>query len=420
MIHKTRLNDVVSAVANGTRENPTNFYHTWYGWVSKGVLHVKSTSGARAREIWHFGIGQGTGSDLILKNTTGTAFCYTQASPEQETDPLRRALRLLSLPTTIVHRHNSGEVVELKGTWAHVDCNAHSAVSSILKTDATDSITEGKLRKGPGYYEEQDWLVQLTNATYAVVVGHSTDCDARISRRIWEIHLWGEADTAPVIKIVCEWMRGHGATVEMLEAKRNGGSLNWVAKNIAAGSAPWLLRAGDQEFPLYNNDGRVLLKGKYQYPESDNAIAAAINYGELGNEAILSILPAAQRKYEQAFADKTAAAAWLAQECKFFGKDGKLYLLSSPGRLRELEPGRYEQYGPVAVMNRHGLHADVLATAQRLGDPIQLSRLSYDEFEGEGVRVSCKTRSAGMFDDVKASEGFAAINDAFSFQVFKI
>jgi hypothetical protein len=421
MINKMGFMDVVAAVADGSREKPIAFFHTWSGWVSKGVLHIKSGSGARAREIWHFSVEQSKGSDILFKNTTGTAFCYTQRSPEQETDPLRKVLRLLSLPTTIIHYHRAGEEIELKGTWAHVDCNIHNARSSVLKTDATNPIVEGQHRKGPGYYKEEDWSIRLTDAAYAVIVGQSTDADARISRRIWEIHLWGQPDIAPVAKVVCEWMRGAGASVEMLQAERGGKAqrLDWVAKNIAPGSAPWLLRIGNAEFPLYYN-GRVLLKGKYQYPESNNAVAETINYGELDSEEILSVFPEQQRAYERAFADKAMAIEWLSANSRFFSKSGKLYILDSPGSLREVD-GRYEQSGPVAILNRYNLRAEMLAAASPLGDPIPLVRRSCNEYEGEGdVKLTCKTLSGGMFCDVKASAGYAAINNSFSFQVYKI
>lgn len=74
--------------AQATKNNQNNFYHTWYGWVSKNTLHITSKSGARRKEIWHFGVDDHQGKNLMLRNTTGTADCWTKSAGENELEKL--------------------------------------------------------------------------------------------------------------------------------------------------------------------------------------------------------------------------------------------------------------------------------------------------------------------------------------------
>jgi len=76
MLHHMSFDEIVAACDGATKQEKANFYHTWWGWISKGVLHVCSTSGAASRKIWHFDVRQNFGSRMFFKNTTGVAYCY--------------------------------------------------------------------------------------------------------------------------------------------------------------------------------------------------------------------------------------------------------------------------------------------------------------------------------------------------------
>jgi len=80
------FNEMVTLANGATKRNQAHLYHTWYGWITNGVLHVTSDSGARSKDIWHFPIGKCAGGVLIFKNTTGVAYCYTRKNPKALTE----------------------------------------------------------------------------------------------------------------------------------------------------------------------------------------------------------------------------------------------------------------------------------------------------------------------------------------------
>lgn len=82
MLQKIPFKEVVERCECATKRNKFNFYHTWWGWLSNGVLHVVSTSGAASRPIWHFNVSENRGKMLLLNNTTRSAYCYTRTREE--------------------------------------------------------------------------------------------------------------------------------------------------------------------------------------------------------------------------------------------------------------------------------------------------------------------------------------------------
>ena len=309
----------------------------------------------------------------------GAKKMYRVIQPEEETDPLRRLVRLAKLPIKILHRHKVGdEPLELSGQWAHLDCNWPNGRSSVLETDSPDEVVRGKLQNGPHYYRSRDWSVKITRATYAVVLGENSDHNGRIYKCVRAIHIWGDPSVEPVAIIVCGWLRGAGATQEMLEAERWGHLDEWMVKQIFSGSAPWMIKFGGHgEFPLcyYDYERAIRAKGKYQYPEYSNAIARIFN--NLDNDSVLGMLPKEQLSYANALLNKEAAITWLSSCGGFYQLNSKLYHAESSGLLRAVERDRYEYYGPLTVMHRHGLYDDVLSFATVLGEPCVLETEYY-------------------------------------------
>jgi hypothetical protein len=82
MLQVIAMAEVVKQVRGASKNAPVNFYHTWWGWTSKGVLHIKSRSGARTKECWHFPLKEGDNSNLLFKNTTAEAYVYRRPGPQ--------------------------------------------------------------------------------------------------------------------------------------------------------------------------------------------------------------------------------------------------------------------------------------------------------------------------------------------------
>ncbi len=83
-IQTVNFDDMILVATGATKKNQANLYHTWYGWVSKDILHITSRSGAARRKIWHFKIEREGGKNLMLKNTTRIADCWTKTVGENE------------------------------------------------------------------------------------------------------------------------------------------------------------------------------------------------------------------------------------------------------------------------------------------------------------------------------------------------
>lgn len=364
--------------------------------VKCGLGSVRFLRRGNAVEVVRYsGSGREKYRYAIRKNgewRVGSDRVYRMVKPEEEADPFRKLLRLANLPVAILHRHNPGEAVEFRGTWAHLHCHMPGGTSSFIETDSQEPISEGEFRRGTGYYREQSWSATISSATYAAVLGEKADSNGRVYRRVWELHIWGNPQVEPVAKLICEWLRGADATPEMLEAERHGQSREWMVAQVAGGSAAWMVKIGSEEFPLYHYIDRVRAKGKYQYPESNNAVARVFN--DLDNDSVIAILPEEQRAYARALLDKEFAVAWLASHARFFRRGEKLYhLADASGWLREVERDRYVEYGPLAVLNRHRLFDNALVSATVLGEPLNLASTKSpfnawnDVLENEEVKV---------------------------------
>lgn len=364
--------------------------------VKCGLGSVKFLNRGNMVEVVRYsGSGREKYHRIIRKDgvwKVGADRVYRIVKSEEEVDSFRKLLRLAGLPVAILHRHNPGETVELRGTWAHLRCHVPNGTSTVVKTDAVGQVLEGELRTGPDRYCEQSWSATLSSATYAVVLGEKSNSSGDVYRRVWELHIWGNPEVGPVAKVICQWLRGADATPEMLEAEKHGQARKWMATQVAGGSAPWMVKLGSIEFPLYLVNGSVRAKGKYQYPESDNAVARVLN--DLDNDGILGVLPEEQRAYARALIDEEAAIVWLASHVRFFRRGEKLYYLlaNASGRLREVRRNRVE-YGPIGVLNSHGLFNEVVGYATVIDQPLKLQSTKYprnawdDVLEGGEVRV---------------------------------
>lgn len=284
-------------------------------------------------------------------------------------------LELAGLSRTEIFHHASGEVVKLEGLWAYLHCHVPGRSSSFLKTDSEGEVSKGpRYRKPGGYYEEEPWEANLSRATWAVVLGQSADEGGRVDYEVRQIHLWGEVDPTPVMDLVCKYLHGEDADVEMLEARAVGKrkvQREWLPARLSPGSEPWFVRLGSKEFPLYfyHGDGKVQAKGEYQYPESGNAVARTFNQMMRRRErAALAVLPEAQRAYARALLDKKSASMWLAnaKNVKFFRRGEKLFLAGRDGELREVRRESYYETGPAGIISRHNLFGAVIASAEEM------------------------------------------------------
>lgn len=77
-LHQMMFDYVVALVDGASKANKATIYHTWDGWISKGVLHITSRSGARARDVWHFSVKENKGKRLLFKNKTHAAYVYAR------------------------------------------------------------------------------------------------------------------------------------------------------------------------------------------------------------------------------------------------------------------------------------------------------------------------------------------------------
>lgn len=97
MLRRMSFDEAVANCNEATKENKTNLCHTWWGWVSKGVLHVVSSSGARSREIWHFDVRKNARGRIFFKNTTGSAFVYVRPGAQSRFEEAVYSMGIVSI-----------------------------------------------------------------------------------------------------------------------------------------------------------------------------------------------------------------------------------------------------------------------------------------------------------------------------------
>jgi len=249
---KIKFDEVASRVVEATKSNQKNFFHTWWGWISKDILHVTSGSGARCREIWHFPLNKNSGRNMFFKNTTGVADCWTQPSAIQEPDQFKRVMKLCNLPISLLHKHEIGEVVTVYGQLANLDCNVRGKVSVNFYSNSGVKPEYGKMEKTPGgYYYEILWEKTVHGEEgWVIVAGEKTDSSARISNYVQEIHVWGNPSSEDFSDKLVKLVFDAGMTIEYLETKEKGEEvlLKVLQKKIRSGTMPWSISVDGKEY----------------------------------------------------------------------------------------------------------------------------------------------------------------------------
>lgn len=242
---------------NATKEEQYNFCHTWWGWVSKGVLHITSQSGARARDIWHFGLKEKAGSTLFLKNTTGIADCWTTRPAHAEKDPYERILRMCKVSKKALIRHQIGEEKTFSGSWGTVGNHVPNACSEVPVLNSKSQVEWFNRHERPNsHYVTEDWSVTIPGhkGSYLVIVQHLTDRNATITTTIKELHIWGAPDVQLIDNICCGNVYGRGASTEYLLAKEQGKLSEFVNKKVHKSDKIGYLIIDDTEYE-FNSSG---------------------------------------------------------------------------------------------------------------------------------------------------------------------
>ncbi len=378
MIRIENFTEVVEKMvaAGATKSNQFNFYHTWWGWVSKDVLHITSTSGARRRSIWHFGVEKNSDRELFLKNTTGTADCWTQIAPHMEQDPYERILRMCRQSKKILHRHQPGERVEFSGQLANLYCHVPGRSSSSLKTDSMEEIRKEKIiESSDSQFTRQPWEASLSEATWAVVYESRADHNGRVDRYIKALHIWGEPNVEEVAKAVGSYIFCPGASLAYLEARATGQSLSWLKGIVEPGrdfnhilldgeEYEIILDTEEKDFGLRSKtkDGFVLAAKWVFGPDS---IAATVFNG-MKKDVRLALLPQAQRQYAQSLLNIEIAKKFIRENMEFCLLEGRLYRVIK-GRLILVETDRpYIREGEIGIFNRIFFGDDLVEYAKEI------------------------------------------------------
>lgn len=397
MIHVEKFDTILAKViaSGATKKQQYNIYHTWYGWVSKEVLHVTSKSGARRRSIWHFGIEKNAGRNIMFKNTTSTADCWTVIPAEQETDPYERLLRLCKQSKKVLHRHNVGERVDFSGRWAHLYCHVPGRSSSTLVTDSDEDIQKGEMVCVPGgYFRYYDWEASLSKATWAVVRGAQADSNGYVWKSISALHIWGNPDVEEVTKAVASWIYSDGADMEFLEAKASGDFSEYLSKRIKPGHSCRHICIGGNEYEIQwsTNIGVSLELSLEQQDNTEGPLQPQIVFCRQPQEKRLELMPKPQREYAKALMDIEKAKAYLRENVLFFLFEDELYYLSNNGTNQLLKVDMEHKHalsGQIEVLkiNCHG--QKLIDYARTIARPIEvLAEVEYKKsYSGDSFNL---------------------------------
>ncbi|MEZ4103973.1 MAG: hypothetical protein R3B60_01670 [Candidatus Paceibacterota bacterium] len=166
------FDEVVSdlVASDATKKNQKKICHTWDGWVSKGVLHVTSRSGARRREIWHFDVEKNAGRLLFFKNTTGTADCWTKGCGD---NALEKFILDISPHVKIQRVSNIDHVVHSRGSCCNHSLNRFGVWCYYL-TDGSEALIH-KANTVKSHFNQyhigcptEPDQIRVTGGTYAV------------------------------------------------------------------------------------------------------------------------------------------------------------------------------------------------------------------------------------------------------------
>ncbi len=160
---------------------------------------------------------------------------FRVVQPAEETDPVRRFLRVAGVPIKVLKRHEPGESVRIQPgyTYDPDQLRTDGHVDRILVPCYPKPVPEDS----------------VTGGTYAVLIGWRHFPNGGREPRINAVHVWGNPDVEPLAKIIAEWLRGKDATADLFELTQEQ-TCAWAAERIGSGPKPWLVRTGSVELSL--------------------------------------------------------------------------------------------------------------------------------------------------------------------------
>jgi len=425
------FNNVVAQVikAGATRSKQYNIHHTWYGWVTKDVLHVVSQSGAKRREIWHFDIEKNAGREVYFKNTTGTADCWLVIPAGWEADPYIRLLRLCKQSKKVLHRHQVGDEVFLSGTWAHLYCHVPGRSSTTLVTDSTEEVVKGELLKegNMSHFESRTWEVSLKEASWAVVRGARADSNGRVHDYISELHIWGNPDVEAVARAVAGWLYSDGADMAFLEAQSSGDFKPWLKSIVRPGSQSKCIYLGEDEYEI-GKDGYQAEYGLKSKTSGQSLAASwvghpdktpAVEFNRLPQEEWVKLLPPDQKEYFDALVDFEKAKDFIMKNVEFYIFDDELFYLFENSELVKVREGSteetYRNTGDIELLSSM-IHGDSLVQyvkklAKKLKKVAEVE--NYEKFEEDEVFFK-----NSHFDKDKEAKNCFWLDGSFRVKVF--
>lgn len=154
------FDESVAILEGATKKNQKNLIHTWYGWVSKDVMHITSKSGAVNREIWHFAIKEYRGGHLYFVNKTSTAYVFARKAPKKLREEALKAVDeesfakclkcIVGVPVKLV---DQDEIIRLTRSWTGLNGytkfpNGDETIESVLGEHREYTTDEWREVKG--------------------------------------------------------------------------------------------------------------------------------------------------------------------------------------------------------------------------------------------------------------------------------
>lgn len=228
--------------------------------------------------------------------------------------------------------HKEGEVVKLSGRYEnlyHHSCNKKSVK---IITSSPEEVIKGEERRDSNLSHSwwYDWEASLSNATWAIVLGERTDGNARISRFVEAIHIWGNPDVKKMAEVILSWRYYEGADWEFMEIKIHKNSLlPWIKERIKPSEVfekyrntewgergDWHRRKiGDVPDEVIIGGMRFSLRldpnfGGYQLKASDpghfgTEMQASVEFNRLSVEQQIEVLPKTQSDYLKNLLEKS-------------------------------------------------------------------------------------------------------------------
>jgi hypothetical protein len=298
------------------------------------------------------------------------------APAEDSRSALNRVLDILEIPGDVLRTIPSGPyLVDYSAPTG--ECDRHWFFS-----DFPEDITYWGRNDGTAAI-----CADLTIVNWGVYCVRNASQGGRFEVR----HIYlrrGDSSLVGLDLLLVELIKGRGATLEILDEIAAGGAGLWLQSEVELGRAPWFVRIGQAQYPIYVERGEAMLLDPRRDLYTRSFAVSVFNSSPMA--AKLNALESEQRNFALAASNGDLAMRFLETQTCFFRVGGKLFV--EQGYRGTLLPASHPavlKAGPGYLMSEFQLEHLAGGRAANLGDPLRTAFVEvYPEDHAEHLQTA--------------------------------